>query len=60
MKYPVQYCLEMLSPGQVLPHCEEEISSSGPQTAEAKLLRATFFILTKQQVVIHVVTAALF
>ena len=41
--------LKMEQYEQVLPHCEEEISSSGPQTAEAKLLRATFFILTKQQ-----------
>lgn len=41
--------LKMEQYEQVLPHCEEEISSCGPQTAEAKLLRATFFILTKQQ-----------
>lgn len=41
--------LKMEQYEQVLAHCEEEISSSGPQTAEAKLLRATFFILTKQQ-----------
>lgn len=33
----------------VIPHCDHEITTGGGQAAEARLLRATFYILTKQQ-----------
>jgi import receptor subunit TOM70 len=35
--------------GEVLQHCSKEIEHGGGRTAEARLLRATFYILTKQQ-----------
>lgn len=33
---------------KIVPFCDEEISASGPYTLKAKLLKATFLILTKQ------------
>jgi len=34
---------------EVVGPCEEEVAAGGPRAAEARLLRATFYILTKQQ-----------
>jgi import receptor subunit TOM70 len=42
-------CLKQEQYERVIPHCDQEISSAGVQAAEARLLRATFYILTKQQ-----------
>jgi len=33
----------------IIPHCNQEIEGGGAQWGEARLLRATFYILTKQQ-----------
>ena len=33
---------------KIVPLCDEEISAGGPNTLKAKLLKATFLILTKQ------------
>ena len=34
---------------KIIPHCNEEVEAGGDRQHEAKLLRATFYILTKQQ-----------
>ena len=34
---------------KIISHCDEEIEAAGDRQHEAKLLRATFYILTKQQ-----------
>jgi len=34
---------------KIIPHCNEEVEAGGERQHEAKLLRATFYILTKQQ-----------
>jgi len=42
-------CLRKEEYSDILPHCDQEISTNGLHSAEARLLRATFYILTKQQ-----------
>lgn len=42
-------CLKKEKFGEVIGHCDQELSSNGPRCDEARLLRATFYILTKQQ-----------
>jgi len=42
-------CLKKEKYEEVISHCDYEISTSGLNSSDAKLLRATFYILTKQQ-----------
>jgi len=42
-------CLASGSYSSVVAHCDEEIAAGGPSHAEARLLRATMLILSKQQ-----------
>jgi len=42
-------CLKKNEYDRIIKHCDEEIDIEGDRTNEARLLRATFYILTKQQ-----------
>merc|ERR1719234_463611 len=41
-------CFEKKEFSRIIPLCDEEISSQGPDQLKAKLLKATFLVLTKQ------------
>jgi len=41
-------CFKSKEFSKIIPLCDEEIESAGPQSKKAKLLKATFLILTKQ------------
>merc|ERR1712183_150506 len=42
-------CLKRCEYDGIIAHCDQEIETEGDRTSEARLLRATFYILTKQQ-----------
>ena len=47
--FPFQFLLKACDYENIIKHCEEELNNNGERSHEAKLLRATFNILCKQQ-----------